>query len=110
MPTVRLNWAPPVTRASGKPLKPGDIAGFMIESSIDGAPFTKRPDAAAGATTADIAIAEPGAWRFRVSCFDTKNRTGAPAEGSIAVEDDTPPGVVLNLTVSIAASLATSAT
>jgi hypothetical protein len=108
MAIIHLNWQAPATRASGKPLKPGDIAGFTVEHSLDGAPFSKLPDAPANATSLDIPTNEPGAWRFRVACFDSKNRTGDFAVGGVTVEDNTPPGAVLNLMVSVSASLVTA--
>jgi hypothetical protein len=108
MANVNLAWDAPATRASGKPLKAADIAGFTVEQSVDGGAFTKLVDSPANETRRLIANLEPGTWQFRVSCFDTKNHVGAAGTASIQIDDDTPPGAVLNLTVSIAASLATS--
>lgn len=109
MATVRLNWTAPPTRASGKPLLPADIAGYVVEASQDGGAFVKLPDSPANAVSRDIANVGPGSWSFRVSCFDTKNKTGAPAVGSLSIPDDTPPSAVLNLTVGISASLVATA-
>ncbi len=108
MATVRLAWNIPSTRASGKPLNPAEISGFVVEQSVDGGAFTKLTDSSANTITRDIPNLAPGNWSFRVSCFDSKNRTGAPSVGSIAIPDDTPPSAVLNLTVSIATAIVTT--
>lgn len=105
MATVRLNWQAPTTRASGRPLNPADIAGYIVEQSLDNAPFVRLTDSPAAATSRDVQNLGPGVFRFRVACFDTKNAEGAPVEGSIEIPDDSPPGLVLNLTLSIAASM-----
>ena len=110
MATVRLTWAAPTTRASGKPLNPADIAGFVVEQSVDGGAFTKLPDSPPATTQRDVANLGPGVWAFRVSCFDTKNRTGAPQTGTVTISDDTPPSAVLNLTVAIQVAVVTTGT
>jgi hypothetical protein len=106
---VTLTWAPPATRESGKPLNPADIAGFVVESSHDGAAFTKLTDSPPDAVSRVLPGLDYGSWQFRVSCFDKKNHVGAAAVGSLVIDDNTPPSMVLNLTVSITGSLATAA-
>lgn len=108
MAHLRITWAPPATRTSGRPLKHEDIAGFTLSHSHDGGEFERLPDLAATATEHVIENIEPGPWTFRLACFDTGNRTSAAAEGSIEIPDDSPPGVVLNLTLAVVASLATN--
>jgi hypothetical protein len=108
MAHLKLNWAAPTTRTSGRPLRASDIAGFSLSRSHDGGEFERVPDFAADATEHTIENIEPGIWAFRLACFDTNNRSGAAAEGSIEVPDDSPPGVVLNLTLSIVSGIATS--
>lgn len=108
MAIIRLNWQPPTTRESGRALKPSDIAGFSLEHSLDGAAFEKLVDSPAGTTQRDFENAGPGVHKFRLACFDTRNKSSQAFEGSIEVEDDTPPSMVLNLTLSVVNLIQTS--
>lgn len=107
MSNITLIWDAPNTRTSGRALKPGDIAGYVVEQSHDGAAFVRLTDNAAALTQRELQNVGPGDWRFRVACFDSKNKTGEFAEGAVTVDDDSPPSIVLNLRVSVSASLAT---
>lgn len=108
MAIVRLTWQAPSTRESGRALNPADIALYTLEQSYDGGAFTKLTDSPAAATSRDVPNLAPGKYKFRLACLDTKNRSGKPFEGTIDVPDDTPPGMVLNLTLAVISATSTS--
>lgn len=105
MPNVTVSWTLPTTRESGKPLNPADIRGVNIEISADGVDFGEIGEFPPTELSTVVQDLEPGAWMFRGTVFDTKDRPSAPVEASIDIpvpEDVTPPSALPTLTLSLA--------
>jgi hypothetical protein len=93
MANVKLSWALPTVRLSGKPLDPATIREVEIAISGDGGVNFAVSDVLAPATLETIfQDLEPGVWQFRGVVVDTAGRRGPAAVASISIEDTTAPG------------------
>lgn len=92
MANVRVQWALPTTRESGKPLNPADIEAVSIEISADGgANYAPVGDFAPNVLETTVADVDFGEFFFRGTVRDTKGRVSNPVVASIVNEDSTPP-------------------
>lgn len=100
MRDVKVSWVLPTTRESGKPLAAADIDRVILEMSADGGAnyvgVDEFPSAVLETTVVEL---EPGEWFFRGTVRDTKGRKSQPLTRSIVIEDTTPPGALLELTL-----------
>lgn len=101
MANLKIVWALPTTRRSGRPLDPAQIDRVEIALSADaGANFSvidALPPEVLETIVQDI---DPGTWLVRGIVYDTAGRASLPTVDSITVEDTTPPGE-LTLTLSL---------
>jgi len=58
------------------------VAGYALESSVDGAPYAVVARPAPAATTAGVRLSLGRTYRFRVTAVDVAGNVGAPVEGS----------------------------
>lgn len=98
---VDVNWVYPTTRESTKPLNPADIAAVELELSVDGTlwtPYNSFPNPVLSTTIPELDI---GTWYVRGIVVDTAGRKSKPLTGSITVPDETAPGPLANLTLTL---------
>ena len=103
MKDVRLTWELPVTRESGFPLNPADIAHVEVALSADGgANFGVLGTVAPGSTqTFTQTELEIGTWFFRLVVVDVAGLRSQPVQVQADVPDETAPDAVANVIVSI---------
>lgn len=101
MANVRVQWALPTTRESGKPLNPADIEAVSIEISADGTNYAPVGDFAPNTLETVVSDVDFGEFFFRGTVRDTNGRVSNPVVASIVNEDTTPPGE-LSLTLELA--------
>lgn len=103
MKTAKLDWTLPAVRQSGLPLDRADIERVDIYMSADdGANFviagTVSESLPQEFTVSDLDV---GAYVFRLIAVDTNGREGTPVNVSVTVVDETPPGPVTNVNVTL---------
>jgi len=98
---VNVSWAYPTTRESGLPINPADIAGMTLEMSVDNTTWSLYNNFAANVTSTVVPELEAGEWFFRGTVQDTDGRDSAPLVASVVVPDETPPGPLANLDVTL---------
>ena len=98
---VNVNWVYPTTRESGLPLDPADLAGMELSLSVDGATWSLYNTFAANVVSTIVPELETGTWWFRGVVRDVQGRLSAPVISSIDIPDETPPGPLANLTVTL---------
>ena len=98
---VNVSWAYPTTRQSGLPLDPADLAGMTLELSVDNATWSLYNTFAANVVSTVVPELEPGEWFFRGTVLDTDGRSSSPLVASVVVPDETPPGPLANLDVTL---------
>jgi len=98
---VNVSWVYPTTRESGLPLDPADIAGMTLEMSVDGSTWGLYNTFAANVVSTVVPELEIGEHFFRGTVLDTEGRSSAPLVGSVIVPDETPPGPLANLEVTL---------
>lgn len=103
MANVRVLWALPTTRESGKPLNPADIRHVRVEVSADGganyAPVGDFPPTVLDTTVTDLDF---GTWTFRGLVVDTQGRVSPPLVATFVNEDTTGPSALEALQVELA--------
>ena len=99
------NWNLPTTRGapSNRPLPIEEISHTLIEASLDaGATWTELSVVpATDPQTFRVTDAEIGRWDFRGIVVDQNGRTSTPLEGSVEVPDESPPGPITDLTITL---------
>ena len=98
---VNVSWVYPTTRVSGKPLNPADIAGLELELSVDGTLWTPYDVFTADVTSTVIPELDIGLWYVRGVVVDIFGRKSAPLVGTVEVPDETAPGPLANLTLTL---------
>lgn len=98
---VNVSWEYPTTRESGLPIDPADIAGMTLEMSVDNATWSLYNTFAANVVSTVVPDLEPGEWWFRGTVQDVQGRDSAPLVRSIVVPDETPPGPLANLSLTL---------
>lgn len=98
---VNVSWAYPTTRESGLPLDPADLAGMTLELSVDNATWSLYNTFAANVANTVVPELSPGEWFFRGTVLDTDGRSSSPLVASVVVPDETPPGPLANLNVTL---------
>lgn len=98
---VNVSWAYPTTRESGLPLDPADLAGMTLELSVDNATWTLYNTFTANVVSTVVPELSPGEWFFRGTVLDTDSRSSSPLVASVVVPDETPPGPLANLDVTL---------
>ena len=99
MRDVTVTWVLPTTRESGKPLAPADIDRVILEMSVDGSNYVGVDEFPSSVLSTAVVELESGEWFFRGTVRDTKGRKSKPVVRSIVIEDDTPPGPLVELTL-----------
>lgn len=99
MANVRVQWALPTTRESGRPLNPADIEAVVIDISADGVNFAPVGEFAPNLLETTVADVDFGEFFFRGTVRDTSGRVSNPVVASIVNEDTTPPS---ELTITLA--------
>lgn len=100
---ITLTWDLPDVRRDGGALNLDDIQHTVVEASADGgatfgALATVTPDQPQTVTVPD---AEVGEWHFRFTVVDTLDQAGVQHTEVVEVIDDSPPGVVTNVQVTL---------
>lgn len=98
---VNVSWTYPTTRESGLPLDPADLAGMTLELSVDNATWSLYNTFAANVSSTVVPELSPGEWFFRGTVQDSQGRDSAPIVRSIVVPDETPPGPLANLDLTL---------
>lgn len=102
MANVKLTWVLPTQRASGRPLNEQDIAGVEIAASADGGQTYGVLDVLPPPVLETVVNElEPGEWFFRGVVVDQAGRRSASRVASIVVPDESPPGELLALTLTL---------
>lgn len=101
MANLLIGWVLPKVRDSGRSLPVEQIAHVEIDLSADGVNF-----AALGPFTPDVLATEVsdldiGQWLVRGVVVDTKGRRSEEYISSVEVEDDTPPGALQSITLTL---------
>ena len=95
MANVKVVWALPTTRVSGRPLAPADIEKVVIDVSADGgASFAPVGEFTRDILEVDITDLDFGTWLFRGVVVDTKGRPSAPLTAEFVNEDVSPPSAL----------------
>lgn len=99
---VNVAWVLPTTRESNRPLDPADIAGVELSISADGGAnwsvYDTFPPTVLSTVIPELDI---GTWLVSGRVKDTAGKFGKPKQGSIVVPDETAPGELLELTLSL---------
>ena len=98
---VNVSWAYPTTRESGLPLNPADIGGMTLELSVDNTTWSLYNTFAANVVSTVVPELSPGEWFFRGTVLDTAGRASQPLVSSVVIPDETPPGPLANLVVTL---------
>lgn len=98
---VNVSWTYPTTRESGLPLDPADLAGMTLELSVDNATWSLYNTFTANVANTVVPELSPGEWFFRGTVLDTDGRSSSPLVASVVVPDETPPGPLANLNVTL---------
>ena len=103
MKNVTVTWDLPTQRESGFPLNPADIANVEFGMRVVGAPDftvlgTVLPTDPQTFAVADVDI---GDWEIRLVVVDTAARRSADVIAPFTVPDETNPGVVVNVNVTL---------
>jgi len=102
MANVKVNWVLPDTRDSGKPLNVGEIDFVSISISSDGgANFGEYGQYEPSVLETTVTDLEPGEWFFSGVVVDIGGKSSKTTKASIVVPDDTPPGALLLLTLTL---------
>jgi len=103
MKTATLNWTLPAVRESGNPLDRADIDRADIYMSADGgANFVLAGTVSESLPqTFTVSDLDVGAYSFRVIVVDTAGREGRAVDVVAEVADETPPGGVTGLEVTL---------
>lgn len=98
---VNVNWVYPTTRESGKPLNPADIAAVELELSVDNVLWTPYDTFPSPVLSTVIPELDIGTWYVRGVVVDTAGKRSKPLVGSVTVPDETAPGSLANLTLTL---------
>ena len=97
-----ISWNLPTTRESGLPLDPLDIAGVEVWLSADlGDNFTVLSTVPTADTELGVPDLEPGDWIARLVVIDTADRRSDNVDAPFNVPDNSPPGAVTNVQISL---------
>ena len=100
MRTFTITWDMPTTRESGLPLLGTDILHTEVSLSADqGASFGLLSNVVLPTREIVIPDLEVGTWIVRFVVVDTLNRRSQNADFELIVVDETPPGIVQNVSV-----------
>ena len=104
MRNALVTWDLPTTRESGLPLDVADIASVEVELSGDGgANFASLDSVVPPAASLEQTELEPGDYIFRLTVVDMVGSGGQPVDAPFNIPDDTPPGSVTNVNVTVSA-------
>ena len=100
---VSVTWDLPTTRQSGLALDLTEIQHVLVAFRVIGAPeFTTLgqvlPTDPQAFAIADVDI---GDWELRLVVVDTANRVSAPVDTAFNIPDESPPGVVVNVAITL---------
>ena len=98
---VNVTWVLPTTRASGKPLAIADIAGVELSLSADGVNYSVYDTFTPDVLTTVIPELEIGEWFVSGIVKDTTGKVSPAVVSSIVVPDETPPGALLALNLTL---------
>jgi len=98
---IRINWTLPTTRESGKPLAVTDIKYVRLELSANGVDFSPLNNVVPPAVSLLVTDLEPGTWTVRATVVDTRDRVSKSVIGAATIEDNSAPGVVTDLTLTV---------
>ena len=97
---VTVTWDLPTTRESTLPLPLAEIDAVEIGMGVTNTNFTNIDRVlSADAQSSYIPDVATGDWFLQLIVFDTDGRPSAPVVFPFNVPDETPPGMVGNVTV-----------
>jgi hypothetical protein len=102
MANLKVDWVLPTTRDSGRPLPLSEIAHVSLFISADGGQnYVKFNDFAPDVLSTVITDLEPGTWYVSGLVTDTQGRASGPVVAFKNIPDNSPPGVLLSLNLSL---------
>jgi hypothetical protein len=103
MKNATVTWDLPTVRESGLPMSADSIAGVEVSMSADlGANWAVLNTIAPPTTELLIPDLETGDWQLSLVVIDTDGRRSAAVEYPFNIADDTNPGAVTNVNVTLA--------
>ena len=98
---VNVSWILPTVRESGKPLDPAQIAGVELSLSVDNVNWSVYNTFPKETLATVIPELEIGTWYVKGVVKDTAGKVSKPVVQSVVVPDDTAPGALASLTLSL---------
>lgn len=106
MTDVLVSWVLPTTRepykpgATPSPLPLSEIDAMVLEISADGGVnYVVTDEFPPDVLNTIVPELDPGTWMFRGTVRDTKGRLSKPKLGTKVIEDTSPPGALVELTL-----------
>lgn len=106
MTDVLVSWVLPTTRepykpgATPTPLPVSEIDAMVLEISADGGlNYVVTDEFPPDVLNTIVPELDPGTWMFRGTVRDTKGRVSKPKLGTKVIEDTSPPGALVELTL-----------
>ena len=100
MANVKVQWALPDTRESGRPLPVSEIARVDIEISADGENFGAIGSFPPDVLETTVEALDTGDWLFRGTVVHVSGKVSDPLFASVAI-DESKPGALKALTVAL---------
>jgi len=101
MANLKIDWTLPTQRESGKPLPVGEIKHVLIEISADGVNFGPVGTFPPTVLTTEVQDVDVGEWTVKGRAVDLKDRASQPVTASLVIADETPPGALPTLTLTL---------
>ena len=99
--SVNVSWVLPTVRESGKPLDPAQIGGVELSLSVDNVNWSVYNTFPKEVLNTVIPELEVGTWYVSGLVIDTAGKRGKPLVQSVVVPDETAPGALVSLTLSL---------
>jgi hypothetical protein len=101
MANLLIGWVLPTVRDSGRPLPVEQIAHVEIDISADGVNFAALGPFLPDVLATEVSDLDIGQWLVRGIVVDTKGRRSDEYISSVEVEDDSAPGMLNSLTLTL---------
>lgn len=101
--TVTVTWVEPTTREGGAALPVSEILNTeILIAPTSAGPFVSLAKVAPNVTQTITKDVADGNWVLRFVVTDTLNQKGKAVDQAVVVKSNPPPGVVTNITVTMA--------
>ena len=98
---VNVSWVLPTTRVSGKPLNPSDILNVQLSLSSDNVNWSLYDTLPPSVLSTVIPELDIGDWFVAGVVHDTANRASSPVVSTVRVPDETAPGALPSLVLTL---------